>query len=227
MKEYLNAVKDVLNDFSVTDNGLSHEEALKRLEKHGHNKLKEAEKESIFHKFLKELSDPMTIILMVAALISLVTALYSGEGFADVIIIMLVVIINAILGVYQESKAEAALEALAEIAASTTKVIRSGHQETIKSEDLVPGDIIVLEAGDSIPADARLIECASLKVEEAALTGESVASLKTIDTIKADDNSDVPLGDRKNMVYMGTTVVYGRGKALITRTGMEDRKSVV
>ena len=141
--------------------------------------------------------------------------------FADVIIIMAVVLINAVLGVFQESKAEKAIEALQEIAAATSKVIRDGHQMTVHSEDLVPGDIIVLEAGDAVPADARLFEAASLKIEEAALTGESVPVTKQTEALSAPDGKDVPLGDRKNMVYMGSTVVYGRGKAVVTDTGMQ------
>ena len=134
---------------------------------------------------------------------------------------MAVVIINAVLGVYQESKAEAAIEALQEIAAATSKVIRDGHQMTIRSEELVPGDIILLEAGDSVPADARIIESASMKIEEAALTGESVPVTKHADVLTAEANGEVPLGDRKNMVYMGSTVAYGRGRAVVTGTGME------
>ncbi|MBP0980502.1 MAG: cation-translocating P-type ATPase, partial [Oscillospiraceae bacterium] len=128
---------------------------------------------------------------------------------------------NAVLGVYQESKAEAAIEALQEIAAATSKVIRDGHQLTIRSEELVPGDIILLEAGDSVPADARIIESASMKIEEAALTGESVPVTKHADVLTAEANGEVPLGDRKNMVYMGSIVAYGRGRAVVVATGME------
>lgn len=163
----------------------------------------------------------MTLILIAAAIISGVTAVIQGESFADVIIIMTVVIINAVLGVVQESKAEKAIEALQQIAAATSKVIRDGKQITVHSDELVPGDIVVLEAGDSIPADCRLIECVSLKCEEAALTGESVPVLKTATAINPADNGDVPLGDRKNMVYMGSTAVYGRAKAVVVATGMQ------
>ena len=169
---------------------------------------------------MKELSDPMIIILIVAAVISGITAFYEGESFADVIIIMAVVIINAVLGVFQESKAEAAIEALQEIAAATSKVLRDGKQVTLKSDELVPGDIVILEAGDAVPADGRIIECASMKIEEAALTGESVPVNKIVDLLQLNSQKDVPLGDRKNMVYMGSTVVYGRGKAVVTGTGM-------
>ena len=201
-------------------NGLSSSEAAKRIEAFGKNKLAEGKKVSLIQRFLEQLTDPMTIILIVAAVISGVTAVYSGESFADVIIIMLVVIINAVLGVFQESKAEKAIEALQEIAAATSKVIRDGHQITVRSEELVPGDVIVLEAGDSVPADGRVLEAASMKIEEAALTGESVPVTKTHEVLASENGKDVPLGDRKNMVYMGSTVVYGRGRAVITGTGM-------
>lgn len=221
MKEYLQNSKEVMEQLNTSVAGLNEAEAEKRIAEFGPNKLKEGEKETLLHKFLMELADPMIIILIIAAVISGITSLYSGEGFADVIIIMAVVIINAVLGVYQESKAEAAIAALQEIAAATSKVIRGGHQQVIKAEQLVPGDVVVLEAGDSVPADARLIEAASMKVEEAALTGESVPSEKEIDALSPAENGEVPLGDRKNMVYMGTTVVYGRGQAVIVATGMD------
>ena len=137
------------------------------------------------------------------------------------VIILTVVIINAVLGVLQESKAEKAIEALQEIAAATSKVMRGGKMEVKKSEELVPGDIVILEAGDAVPADGRILESASMKIEEAALTGESVPVNKTADVLNAGAASEVPLGDRKNMVYMGSTVVYGRGRAVITGTGMK------
>lgn len=221
MKEYLSTTKEVLNEHKSSENGLSVNEALKRLETNGKNKLEEGKKTTLLQRFLAQLADPMIIILIVAAGISGVTAVYAGESFADVIIILAVVLINAILGMVQESKAEKAIEALQEIAAATSKVIRDGKQLTIKSEDLVVGDVIVLEAGDAVPADARIIECASMKIEEAALTGESVPVTKIVDVLQAPDGKDVPLGDRKNMVYMGSTVVYGRGQAVVVATGMD------
>lgn len=196
-KEYLLNYEEVMKGLDVTESGLTREEADKRLSEHGPNKLKEGKKESLLHKFLSELMDPMILVLIAAAVVSGITAVHQGESFADTIIIMLVVVINAVLGVYQESKAEAAIEALQQIAAATSKVIRGGHQMTVKSEELVPGDIVILEAGDSVPADARIIECASMKVEEAALTGESVAVEKTESPVSAAENGDVPLGDRK------------------------------
>lgn len=219
MKEYLLEKEEVLTELSSSFDGLKPDEVEKRTEKFGKNKLKEAKKESLVVRFFKQLKDPMLIILMIAALLSVVTSAFSGEvEYTDAIIILIVVLLNAVLGVMQESKAEAAIEALQKISAAECKVIRNGKQSTIHSEDLVPGDVVVLEAGDSVPADSRIIECASLQAEEAALTGESVPSQKTDEIITSDQ--DVPLGDRKNMVYMGSTVVYGRGKAVVTQTGM-------
>ena len=221
MKEYLSEISEVLNENSTSKQGLTSAEANTRVEKFGKNKLKAAKKDSLIVRFLKQLKDPMIIILLCAAAVSGVIAVLENESFADVIIILAVVIINAILGVYQENKAEHAIEALQEMSASMSKVLRDGEVILIKSEDLVPGDIIYLEAGDAVPADGRIIESASLKIEEAALTGESVPVTKFIDILNFKDGSDVPLGDRKNIVYMGSTVVYGRGIAVVTATGMQ------
>lgn len=221
MKEYLQTSKEVLQNLKSSAEGLSMDEAQERLEQNGKNKLKEAKKDSLLVRFFNQLKDPMIIILLAAAGISGITAAYSGESFTDVIIILAVVIINSVLGVYQESKAEKAIEALQAISAATSKVIRDGKIQVIKSEDLVVGDVILLEAGDSVPADARLLDSASLKIEEAALTGESVPVDKVINALNLGDEKDISLGDRKNMVYMGSTVVYGRGSAVITATGMD------
>ncbi len=221
MKPYLKTCEETLKALESTPSGISPAEAAKRLEKVGPNKLREAQKVSLLSRFLGQLKDPMTLVLIAAAIVSAVTAIYAGESLADTIIILAVVLINACLGVYQENKAEAAIEALQQIAAATAKVVRDGHQLTVKAEELVPGDVIVLEAGDAVPADARIIECASMKVEEAALTGESVDVDKQSDALAAADNGDVPLGDRTNMVYMGSTVTYGRGRAVVTDTGMQ------
>ena len=221
MKHYLESTDKVLQHTASSENGLSAAQAAERLEQNGKNKLAEGKKESLVHRFFKQLAEPMTIILLVAAAISAVLAVVEKEFPSDVIIIMAVVLINAILGVFQESKAEKAIEALQQIAAATSKVIRDGKQITIHSEDLVVGDIIVLEAGDAVPADARIIECASMKIEEAALTGESVPVDKKVDALTPNAEGVVPLGDRKNMVFMGSTVVYGRGKAVVTGTGMD------
>ena len=221
MKYYLEEYDSVLQDKKSTPDGISQEEAKKRLGEFGENKLVEKEKESIIKKFFKEICEPMTIVLIIAAVISAITAIFSHEGFADVFIILTVVIVNAILGVYQESKAESAIAALQQIAAATSKVIRNGSLSVIPSAELVPGDVIALEAGDSVPADARIIEAASLKVEEAALTGESVPSEKTADVLDLGGATDIPLGDRANMIYMGSSVQYGRCKAVVTGTGMD------
>ena len=201
--------------------GLSTQEANARLEKYGKNRLVEAKKDSLMKRFLKQLADPMIIVLLCAAALSAVTAAFENESFADVFIILGVVILNSVLGVIQESKAEAAIEALKEMTAAMTKVWRDGHLITIKSEDLVVGDIIALEAGDAVPADAKILECASMKVEEAALTGESVPVLKQVEPPVSEDGKEIPLGDRKNMLYMGSSVVYGRGTAEVTATGMD------
>ena len=217
-KDYNRSPQEVLDELHTSAQGLMPEEAEARLKKHGPNKLKEAEKPSVFQRFLTQLKDPMLLILIAAAAVSAVTNALSNESFTEVFIILAVVLLNAILGVVQESKAEAAIEALQTMTAAKCKVLRGGHQIVVESSQLVPGDVLVLEAGDAIPADGRLLECASLKIEEAALTGESVPVTKAVELLTG---SDVPLGDRKNMCYMGSTVVYGRGKAVITATGMD------
>ncbi len=220
MSFYLKSTEEVLKDTNSQLTGLSSKESEERLLKHGKNKLAEGKKTPLFIKFLSQMQDPMTIILLCAATVSGITAAYAHESFADVFIILAVVIINAILGVTQESKAEKAIEALQQMAAATSKVLRDGTLQTIKSEDLVVGDVVLLEAGDAVPADARILESASLKIEEAALTGESVPVNKKVEKLSLGNEKDIPLGDRKNMVYMGSTVVYGRGSAVITGTGM-------
>ena len=221
-KEYTQSAETLLRQLHTDENGLSTGEAQKRMAEHGPNKLKTAEKPSMLSRFFKQLKDPMLIILMAAAVISGVTSALSHEGFADVIIILVVVLLNAVLGVFQESKAEAAIEALQTMTAATCKVLRDGKHTILHSDELVPGDIVLLEAGDSVPADGRILEAASLKIEEAALTGESVPVNKAVAVLGlASNGGDVPLGDRKNMCYMGSTVVYGRGKILVTRTGMD------
>ena len=221
MKKYLQTSGEVLKELNSGRDGLSNVEAGARLKENGKNKLDEAKKDSVIVRFFNQLKDPMIVILIAAAVISGITAAYSGESFADVIIIMAVVIINSVLGVYQESKAEKAIEALQAISAATSRVMRDGKISEIKSEDLVVGDVILLEAGDSVPADARLLESASLKIEEAALTGESVPVEKVITALNLGDQKDISLGDRKNMVYMGSAVVYGRGTATVVATGMQ------
>ena len=217
--EYLQSAEEVLCSQGSQRGGLTSQEAAARLSKHGPNRLQEAKKITNLQRFLQQLKDPMLLILMAAAAVSAVTSILSGEKLTEVIIILAVVLLNAVLGVVQESKAEAAIEALQTMTAATSKVLRDGKITVLHSADLVPGDVVLLEAGDAVPADGRLLESASLKIEEAALTGESVPVNKTAETISAE--GDVPLGDRKNMCYMGSTVVYGRGSAVITATGMD------
>ena len=184
MREYLVESQDILKQLKTDYDGLSSEESKKRLNQNGLNKLEEAKKTSLFIKFIKELTNPMIIILIVAAIVSGITAAYANESFADVFIIFIVVIINGILGVYQENKSEKAIEALQTMTASTCKVIRNNKQITIKSEEVVVGDIVLLEAGDAVPADGRIIESASMKIEESALTGESVPVTKICNILK-------------------------------------------
>jgi len=233
-KEYSLSSEAVLQELETTPEGLTAQQARERLAKYGPNKLKEAEKATWLQRFVAQLKDPMLIILMIAAVVSAATTVidfmqlpeprdfgHLTEGLVEVGIIIVVVLLNAILGVIQESKAEAAIEALQTMTAATCKVLRDGKLVVLHSDELVPGDVVILEAGDSVPADGRLLESASLKIEEAALTGESVPVNKVIEILGVENQKDVPLGDRKNMCYMGSTVVYGRGKAVITRTGMD------
>ncbi len=225
MKHYLHSTDEVFAEVQSSADGLSSAEANARLEKYGKNKLAEAKKVSAFSRFIAQLKDPMIIILLVAAVISAATEMIEHGGFVtptDAIIILVVVLINAVLGVVQESKAEKAVEALQKMSAATTKTIRDGQVVTVKSEDLVVGDVILLDAGDAIPADCRIFECASMKIEEAALTGESVPVTKLVNALMGKKgDAEVALGDRKNMAYMGSTLVYGRGKAVVVATGMD------
>lgn len=220
MKYYSESVEEVLAEVKSSAEGLTGEEAAARLAEYGKNKLAEKKKVPLIVRFFKQMADPMILVLIAAAVVSLVTAIINKEDFADPIIIMTVVIINAILGVYQENKAEKAIEALQEMSAATSKVRRDGVVKIIHSEELVPGDVVELEAGDQVPADGRLIECHSLKIEEAALTGESVPVTKQTEALGQVGERGVPLGDRKNMIYMGSSVSYGRGRAVIVGTGM-------
>ena len=214
---YQRTQDDILTELESSASGLSEEQAEERLERYGENKLAEAKKTTVLQRFFQQLKDPMLLILLAAAAVSAVTNALSGESFTEVFIILVVVLLNAVLGVIQESKAEAAIEALQSMTAAKCKVLRGGELKVIESSRLVPGDVVVLEAGDAVPADGRLLESASLKIEEAALTGESVPVNKAVEVIF---DGDVPLGDRRNMCYMGSTVVYGRGRAVVTATGM-------
>lgn len=223
MKYYDMDKEAVLAEMASSHQGLTSQEAERRLTEQGKNRLAEAPKDSLVKRFFAQMADPMIIILLAAAAISGVTSFFSNEGFADSIIILFVVIVNAVLGVYQENKAEKAIEALQQMSAAESRVIRDGRVQRVHSEDLVKGDVVLLEAGDAVPADGRLLESASLRLEEAALTGESVPVTKFIELIGAEgpDLPEVPLGDRKNMVYMGSSVAYGRGSFVVTATGME------
>ena len=214
---YQRTQDDTLTELNSSASGLSEEQAEERLKKYGENKLAEAKKTTVLQRFFQQLKDPMLLILLAAAAVSAVTNALSGKSFTEVFIILVVVLLNAVLGVIQESKAEAAIEALQSMTAAKCKVLRGGELKVIESSRLVPGDVVILEAGDAVPADGRLLESASLKIEEAALTGESVPVNKAVEVIF---DGDVPLGDRKNMCYMGSTVVYGRGRAVVTATGM-------
>ncbi len=200
--------------------GLSSEDARSRREKYGENKLREKKKKSLPARFFAQFRDAMILILLAAAVISFVIACYEGEPeeFFEPILILLVVIANAVIGVMQESKAERALEALKNMSAPHARVIRDGEEQIIDAADLVPGDIINLEAGDFVPADARILHSSSLKCEESALTGESVPSEKDADFV---GNEKTPLGDRVNMVFSGCSVSYGTARAVVTATGMD------
>ncbi len=226
MKYYLHNQDDVLKTLNSTKDGLSESEANSRLERDGKNKLAEGKKVTALQRFLSQLANPMIIVLLIAAAINLVTVIIErtkggNESFAEFFIIVGVVLLNAILGVIQEGKAEQAVEALKEMTASTCKVLRNGKLMAIKNEDIVVGDIVILEAGDAVPADLRILECASLKTEESALTGESLPITKTSDALDLNGQKDISLGDRKNMLYMGSSVVYGRAVAVVTAVGMQ------
>lgn len=223
MKEYLASAEEVLEEQSTSAaQGLSAAEAQSRLASVGPNKLDEEEKTPMWKRFFEQMADPMVIMLLVAAAISVITGFIQGEPeWADAAIILSVVILNSVLGVVQEAKSEQALEALQEMSAAQSKVIRDGKLIHMASSELVPGDVVLLEAGDSVPADCRVLESASMKIEEAALTGESVPVEKHANAIELGEGmDDVSLGDRKNMCYMGSTVVYGRGRAVVVGTGM-------
>lgn len=209
---------DILGDLRVdADRGLSPEEALSRISEYGENRLQERARKTIIQRFFEQFKDVMILILIAAALISFVVAFYEREGFFEPVLILLIVVANAVMGVLQESRAENALEALKTLSAPHARVIRDGKESIIEAAQLVPGDIILLEAGDFVPADARIIHATSLKVEESALTGESAPSEKDAG---AAVEKDAALGDRHNMLYSGTGVSYGHAKAVVTDTGM-------
>lgn len=213
MKEFYNLTKEELfNELKTTEKGISDEEAKKRIEQNGFNEFRERKGKTTFQKFIDQFKDFLVIILIVAAVISGLV----GEA-ADTVIILLVVVLNAVLGVIQENKAEESLNALKKMAAPLAHVIRDGISKEIPARELVPGDIVVLEAGKYVPADLRLIEASNLKIEEAALTGESVPVDKNSETLV---ENNIPIGDRRNMAFMSSMVTYGRGLGIVVQTGM-------
>ena len=220
MEKYQQSIDDILNELQTNSkNGLSHHEVKQRIEKYGKNKLEESKKKTSFQKFIDQFKDVMIIILLIAAIISFVLAFEENNlsAFFEPALILLIVILNAIMGVVQENKAEKSLEALMSLSSPHARVIRDGHEQMINSEDIVVGDIIKLEAGDFVPADARLITSSSLKSEESALTGESVAVEKDYQAIVKENAA---LGDRINMVYSGCSITYGTALAVVCATGM-------
>ena len=212
---YTQGEEEVLKNLDTSVDGLSTAQAKERLDAYGYNELDEGEKRSLLSKFIDQFKDLMIIILLVAAALSVITE--GMHGLTDACIILAVVVLNAAFGVYQEGQAEAAIEALKNMSSPLARVRRDGHVVEIDSRELVPGDIVLLEAGDVVPADMRLLEAASLKIEEAALTGESVPVEKDItETVEA----EAGIGDRVNMGYQNSNVTYGRGTGVVTNTGM-------
>ena len=199
------------------EKGLTTEEVAKRREKYGLNELKSKKKKTLFQKFLDQFKDFSIIVLIIAAIVSGFVGVAEGEGITDTIIILIVVVVNAIIGVTQESKAEKSLEALQKLTDHASKVIRNGEVTVIPAKELVPGDIVALDTGDYIPADLRIIEAVNLKSQEASLTGESVPVEKTTEKI---DDEETSLGDRLNMLFSSSLVTYGRGKGIVVETGM-------
>ena len=199
------------------EKGLSKEKVEERQEKYGFNELQQIAKKSIIQRFLEQFKDFSIIVLIIAAIVSGIVGVLQGEGITDTIIILIVVIVNAIIGVAQESKAEKSLEALQKLSDHASKVIRNENMEVVPSKELVPGDIVVLDTGDYIPADLRIIEAVNLKTQESSLTGESVPVEKTSEII---EEQEIGIGDRKNMLFSSSLVTYGRGKGIVVETGM-------
>ena len=213
---YLQSVEDVFKEVKSSPSGLSSQEAASRLEKYGANTLQEGKKKSLLEKFVDQFKDFMILVLLVAAVVSMFA--HQGDPDpTDAIIILAVVLLNAVLGVFQESKAEEAIEALKKMASPVASVLRDGHVEHIKGEDIVVGDVVILEAGDVVPADMRLFEVNTVKIEESALTGESVPVDKDLVIPTGDE---VGIGDRTNMAFSSTNVTYGRAVGVVTSTGM-------
>lgn len=210
------AARELKSDLSA---GLSPAEAEKRLRQYGKNQLKTGKKKSLVRKFAEQFANFMVIILLIASIVSFATAIYSGDGdYVEPVIILVIVILNAAIGVIQENKAEHAIEALQKMSAPHARVIRGGKNVTVKSEEVVPGDILLLNTGDLVPADARLIDCAAMKAEESKLTGESLPATKAAEPLLKPDTA---AGDRKNMVFAMSTITSGHGRAIVTETGMD------
>ncbi len=214
---YTVAIEDIERQFETGEHGLTDAEARKRLERDGYNEFAKKKHKTLAVKFLEQFKSFMIIVLLVAAVVSGVVGYMHGEGFVDAIIILAIVILNAVIGVIQEAKAEKSLEALEKLSAPFSKVVRGGQVESVPSREIVVGDVVVIETGDLVPADIRLTEAVNLKISEASLTGESVPEDKITEVIEEDD---VPLGDRMNMAYSSTMVSYGRGRGIVTATGM-------
>ena len=211
-------VKDVETELGTDlEKGLSSSQVEAHKNKYGLNELQEKKKESLFKKFMDQFKDFSIIVLIIAAIVSGVVGVAQGEGFTDTIVILIVVLLNAVIGVAQESKAEKSLEALKKLSEHAVKVVRDGKEQVIPAKELVPGDLVIIETGDYVSADLRIIEAANLKSQESSLTGESVPVEKETEAI---DGEDVGIGDRKNMLFSSSLITYGRGKAIVVETGM-------
>ena len=218
-KSWFNKTSQEVEQELKTDyqKGLSNSQVQENIKKYGLNELQEKKKDSLLKKFLEQFKDFSIIVLIIAAIVSGVVGVAQGEGFTDTIIILIVVILNAVIGVAQESKAEKSLEALKKLSSHASKVIRNGKEQVIPARELVPGDLVVIETGDYIAADLRIIEAVNLKSQEASLTGESVPVEKITEKI---DGNEIGIGDRKNMLFSSSLITYGRGKAIVVNTGM-------
>ena len=211
-------IEDIEKELETNrEKGLTEEQVIEIRNQKGYNELQTAKKKNIFQRFIDQFKDFSIIVLIIAAVVSGMVGISKGEGITDTIIIMIVVIVNAIIGVAQESKAEKSLEALQKLSDHASKVIRNGNLQVVPAKELVPGDIVVLDTGDYIPADLRIIEESNLKSQESSLTGESVPVEKTVETI---ENTEIGIGDRKNMLFSSSLVTYGRGRGIVVETGM-------
>ena len=218
-KKWFNkTVQEVEKELGTSaDKGLNQSQVEESAKKYGLNELQEKKKDSLLKKFIEQFKDFSIIVLIIAAIVSGIVGVVKGEGITDTIIILIVVFLNAIIGIIQESKAEKSLEALKKLSSHAAKVIRNGKEQVIPARELVPGDLVVIETGDYVAADLRIIEAINLKSQESSLTGESVPVEKTTEKI---DGQEIGLGDRKNMLFSSSLITYGRGKAIVVDTGM-------